>query len=119
MDALMLRRIDLVHVLDCWTLIRVDGPELASISPHGNIANLHAAVFVLHGSEDNVIPPAESLWLGKDIPSDDLRSVVITGAFSHVDPKKDAGWYEQLRSVRFVAAVLFRIMRTSLLRRCR
>jgi pimeloyl-ACP methyl ester carboxylesterase len=104
-DALMSRRIDVVRaqMLDA---IRVDGPELASISPHGNIANLHAAVFVLHGSEDNVIPPAESLWLEKDVPSDDLRSVVITGAFSHVDPKRDAGWYEQLRLVRFVAAVL-------------
>ena len=64
------------------------------------------SVYILHGSADNVIPPAESLWLEKDVPRQDLREVLITRAFSHVDPDKKAGWYEEIRLVRFVGAVL-------------
>jgi pimeloyl-ACP methyl ester carboxylesterase len=86
----------------------IDGelPELAAISPHGHLANLRVPVYVLHGSADNVIPPAESMWLEQDIPREDLRAFLITGAFSHVDPKKDASLGEQLRLVHFIAKVL-------------
>jgi pimeloyl-ACP methyl ester carboxylesterase len=105
MDALLNRRIDEVRPL-ILSAIEKDQAELEAISPQGKLASLRIPVFILHGSADNIIPPAESLWLARDIPRRDLQAVLITGAFSHVDPEKDASLTEQLRLVRFVAAVL-------------
>ena len=42
----------------------------------------------------------------QDVPKADVRQVLVTGAFSHVDPSKNAPLQEQLRLVHFVAAVL-------------
>lgn len=105
MEALMARRIDEVRpkILEA---IRADGPELAAISPEGQLTSLRTPVYILHGSADNIIPPAESLWLAKDLPSEDVRAVLITGAFSHVDPEKNASLLEEIRLVHFVARVL-------------
>ncbi len=60
----------------------------------------------LHGSTDDIIPSTESLWLQREIPPKYLREVLITPAFSHVDPDKSAAWYENVRLVRFLAGVL-------------
>jgi pimeloyl-ACP methyl ester carboxylesterase len=46
--------------------IGVDRAELAALSPHGQIASLGVPVYILHGADDNVIPPAESLWLERE-----------------------------------------------------
>ena len=105
MDALLARRIDEVRpqILEA---IRADGAELASLSPQKQLTSLAVPVYVLHGSADNIIPPAESLWLATDLPSKDVRAVLITGAFSHVDPEKDASLIEEIRLVHFIARVL-------------
>jgi pimeloyl-ACP methyl ester carboxylesterase len=105
MDALLARRIDEVRprILEA---IKNDDAELAAISPSGHLANLHVPIYILHGSADTIIPPAESLWLGKDLPHGDVRALLITGAFSHVDPTKDASLSEKLRLVHFIAQVL-------------
>jgi pimeloyl-ACP methyl ester carboxylesterase len=105
MNALLNRRIDEVRprILNA---IQGDEAELAAISPHGHMGDLRVPVYILHGSADNIIPPAESLWLAKDIPRAELREVLITGAFSHVDPQKGAPLMEELRLVRFVGDVL-------------
>jgi fermentation-respiration switch protein FrsA (DUF1100 family) len=105
MDALLARRIDEVRP-QILNAIHTDEVELAAISPHGQMDGLNVPVYILHGSADNIIPPAESLWLAKDIPHAQVRDVLITGAFSHVDPEKDASLKEQLRLVRFVGDVL-------------
>lgn len=86
--------------------IRADQEELAAISPHGHVAGLRAPVFLLHGSEDSVIPPAESLWLAKDLPPTALRAVLITPVFSHVDLKGSAAFRDELRLVHFMGSVL-------------
>lgn len=86
--------------------IRADKEELAALSPHGHIAALRAPVFLLHGSEDSVIPPAETLWLARDIPPAALRAVLITPMFSHVDLKGSAPWRDELRLVHFMGSVL-------------
>jgi pimeloyl-ACP methyl ester carboxylesterase len=105
MDALLNRRIDEVRPR-ILSAIQMDEPELEAISPSGKLASLRIPVFVLHGSADNIIPPAESLWIAKDLPPEDVRAVLITGAFSHVDPEKNAPLMEELRLVHFVAGVL-------------
>ncbi len=100
MDALLNRRIDEVRPR-ILSAIQADAAELAAISPHGQLDDIHVPVYILHGSADNIIPPAESLWLAKDIPRAEMNDMLITGAFSHVDPKKDAPLMEELRLVRF------------------
>jgi pimeloyl-ACP methyl ester carboxylesterase len=105
MDALLNRRIDEVRPR-ILSAIQADGPELAAISPHGQMDALRVPVYILHGSADNIIPPAESLWLAKDIPRAEVHGVLITGAFSHVDPEKDASLKEEWRLVQFVGGVL-------------
>jgi pimeloyl-ACP methyl ester carboxylesterase len=105
LDALMSRRIDLVR-LQLLAAIHADAAELASLSPHGQIANLRVPVFIIHGATDTVIPPAESLWLEKEVPRRDLRAVLITPAFTHVDPQHKATWVDELRLVNFIAGVL-------------
>ncbi|HTC61613.1 MAG TPA: alpha/beta fold hydrolase [Candidatus Saccharimonadales bacterium] len=86
--------------------IQADGSQLNAISPEGKLAALRAPVFILHGSTDDIIPSTESLWLEKDIPHAYLRDALITPAFSHVDPEKNAVWADQLRLVEFLARVL-------------
>jgi pimeloyl-ACP methyl ester carboxylesterase len=105
LDALMSRRIDLVRP-QLLAAIHADAAELASLSPHGQIANLRIPVFVIHGATDTVIPPAESLWLEKEVPRRDMRAVLITPAFTHVDPQHKASWVDELRLVNFIAGVL-------------
>ena len=105
MDALLNRRIDEVRP-QILNAIHTDEAELSALSPHGQMDGLDVPVYILHGAEDNIIPPAESLWLKKDLPEGDVRDVLITGAFSHVDPEKDPSVGEELRLVRFIGGVL-------------
>ena len=105
MDALLARRIDEVRP-QILNAIHTDEVELGKISPRGHMQNLLVPVYILHGAEDNIIPPAESLWLARDIPHAEVRDVLITGAFSHVDPEKDASLWEELKLVHFIAKVL-------------
>jgi len=105
MEILLARKIDRLRpqLLD---VIRADEPQLAALSPQGKLANLHVPVFILHGSTDDIIPSTESLWLQREVPPKYLREVLITPAFSHVDPEKSATWSDQLRLVGFLADVL-------------
>ncbi|MGH9747141.1 MAG: hypothetical protein ACRD59_13665 [Candidatus Acidiferrales bacterium] len=105
LDALLARRIDLVRP-QLLGAIHADAAELADLSPAGHVANLSIPVYILHGATDTVIPPAESLWLEKDVPRDELRAVLITPAFTHVDPQHHASWSDELRLVHFIAGVL-------------
>jgi pimeloyl-ACP methyl ester carboxylesterase len=105
MEMLLARKIDPLRpqMLD---VIRADGPQLAEMSPQGKLGNLHVPVFILHGSTDDIIPSSESLWLQREVPPKYLREVLITPAFSHVDPEKSATWFDQVRLVGFLANVL-------------
>jgi pimeloyl-ACP methyl ester carboxylesterase len=105
LEDLFARRVALLRP-QLLAAIEADEPELAALSLHGRLGNLRVPVFILHGSEDSVIPPAESLWLVQDVPPRELRGVLITPVFSHVDTRKSAGLLDQLRLVHFFAAVL-------------
>jgi len=105
MDMLIARQIERLRP-QLLEAIRADQPQLAAISPQGQIGNLRVPVFILHGSTDDVIPSTESLWLQREIPPKYLRTVLITPAFSHADPNKRVAWHEELRLVHFVADVL-------------
>jgi pimeloyl-ACP methyl ester carboxylesterase len=86
--------------------IAADQTQLAAISPQGKLADLRVPVFLLHGLTDDIIPSTESLWLEKEIPRPYLKEVLITPAFSHVDPDKSPAWHDELRLVGFLADFL-------------
>jgi len=60
---------------------------MATISPEGNVADLHVPIFLLHGSADNVIPPTELSWLQKDLPAASVHGALVTPLLSHVSLK--------------------------------
>jgi pimeloyl-ACP methyl ester carboxylesterase len=105
MESLLARQIEQLRpkLLDA---IQADQAQLAAISPQGKLAGLRVPVYILHGTTDDIIPSTESLWLEKEIPHKFLREVLITPAFSHVDPDKAASWRDELRLVDFLAKVL-------------
>jgi dienelactone hydrolase len=70
--------------------------EMDSVSPHGQIAALHAPVLLLHGAGDNVIPPSETEFLARDIPRPWLADELISPAVSHVELKAP-GFWDKLR----------------------
>ena len=80
--------------------------QLAAISPQGKLRRTSRARFRSSRIDECIIPSTESLWLEKDIPSQDLREALITPAFSHVDPDKHATWKDQWHLVEFLAGVL-------------
>jgi pimeloyl-ACP methyl ester carboxylesterase len=86
--------------------IELDQSQLATISPEEKLAGLRVPVFIIHGSTDDIIPSTESLWLEKELPPRYLKAVLITPAFSHVDPEKRATWREELRLIGFIANFL-------------
>ncbi len=105
MEILLTRQIELLRP-KLLEAIQADDSQLSAISPEGKLAPLHAPVFLLHGATDDIIPSTETLWLEKDIPRAYLKAALITPAFSHVDPDKNARWKDQLQLVEFLASVL-------------
>jgi len=105
MDDLFARRIEPFRA-KLLEFVQSDKKEMAALSPHGELAGLRVPVFLLHGSNDNVIPPAETLWLAKEVPARELRGVLITSVFTHVDLKDGASHVDELRLVHFMAGVL-------------
>ena len=86
--------------------IKLHRDEMDAVSPHGHLAQLHTAVFLLHGSGDTVIPSSETLWLAKDVPAADLKSVLLSPALVHVNMEDKITWQQQWQLVDFMAQVL-------------
>jgi pimeloyl-ACP methyl ester carboxylesterase len=104
-QILMARQIDRLRAKLLAT-VQSEEPQLAAISPEGNLAGLRTPVFLLHGATDDIIPSTEALWLEKEIPREAQRAALITPAFSHVDPDRHAVWKDELQLVEFLAGVL-------------
>jgi dienelactone hydrolase len=80
--------------------------EMDAVSPHGHLAHLHTAVFLLHGAGDTIIPSSETLWLAKDVPSAALKFALVSPALVHVDMGDQVTWQQQWQLVDFMAQVL-------------
>lgn len=80
--------------------------EMAAVSPHGHLAQLHTSVFLLHGAGDTIIPASETLWLAKEVPPSELRSALVSPALVHVDMGDQVTWQQQWQLVDFMAQVL-------------
>ncbi len=80
--------------------------DLAPLSPHGQLQSIHVPVFALHGSDDRLIPPSETLWIARDLPPEALSRVLVSGALTHVEIGEQASLLERWRAVHFMAGVL-------------
>jgi pimeloyl-ACP methyl ester carboxylesterase len=80
---------------------------MASVSPDGQLAQLETPVFLLHGEGDNIIPSAETQWLERDVPKQDLRAALISPVISHLDlAGKGPGFRDEWELVHFFARIL-------------
>ncbi len=50
-------------VTDFLRMVAESRHEMDAVSPHGPLSALNARVYILHGTEDNVIPASEADWL--------------------------------------------------------
>ena len=80
--------------------------EMDAVSPHGKLGDIAADVYLLHGASDNIIPPAETLWLERDVPKQDLKGALISKALTHVDAGNGEPLKEKWALVDFFAHVL-------------
>jgi pimeloyl-ACP methyl ester carboxylesterase len=80
---------------------------MAGVSPGGHLAQLTTPVFLLHGEADNIIPSAETQWLERDIPQNEIQASLISPVLSHLDlDDKGPTFADQWRLVRFFAKML-------------
>lgn len=84
-----------------------DREQLSATSPTGRLAFLQVPVLLLHGSDDNVIPATELLWLKAHIPQQYLVAALISPAITHVEVGGKPRLRDQLALVHWLA-LLFR-----------
>ena len=83
------------------------GPGLDSLSPRNQLSAFRAPVFVLHGSDDPVIPTGEAAWLVRDLPPGVLRARLISPIFAHAGIGVETHrWKDRWQLVHFFAQVL-------------
>jgi pimeloyl-ACP methyl ester carboxylesterase len=80
--------------------------DLAGVSPRGQLASLRVPTFLLHGTDDSVIPSLETRYLAREIPAQAMRRVLVTPVLGHADLSEKLPWRAYLDIVRFTAAVL-------------
>jgi pimeloyl-ACP methyl ester carboxylesterase len=80
--------------------------KLAAASPAGHLRFIDVPVLLLHGSDDNVIPPTEMLWLKRDLPSDELVGALESPAITHVEVGSKVSLGERLRLVHWMALMM-------------
>ena len=93
-------------VTDFLRIIEESHDEMSAVSPRGRLANLHARVYLLHGTEDNVIPVSEADWLASDIPSKLLKAKVLSPAIVHVEPGAKIPLRQELELVDYIADIV-------------
>lgn len=88
--------------------IKLHSDEMQAVSPHSQISGLRVPVYLLHGATDSVIPASETLWLAKDVPPQELKSVLISPAMNmiHVDGQHPVTISQKWALVDFMAQVL-------------
>jgi pimeloyl-ACP methyl ester carboxylesterase len=81
--------------------------QMRELSPEARLGSLRIPVYLLHGEGDNVIPAAETLWMEKEVPRDDLRAALVSPMLSHVNLNGTTpGTRDKWRLVHLFAEVL-------------
>jgi dienelactone hydrolase len=79
--------------------------ELAALSPRGRLRDIEAPVYLLHGTHDAVIPPAEVEWAALELGSHP-HDTLVTPLLEHVSVARRATWDDRLALVRFIAHLM-------------
>jgi dienelactone hydrolase len=80
--------------------------ELLRVSPRGRLSGLRVPVFLLHGSDDPVIPSTETRWLERELPAGTLRRSLVTPLLRHAELKQRSTCSDYWSMVRFAADLL-------------
>ncbi len=81
--------------------------EMDGLSPRGRLRTLSTPVYLLHGEADNIIPSAETLWMASELPSAELKAMLVSPVLSHIDiTGKGTGPMDEWRLVHFFALVM-------------
>ncbi|MGA3212650.1 MAG: alpha/beta hydrolase [Terriglobales bacterium] len=105
MERLLEHRQD-VWLPDLLAMISHHGADMDRLSPHGHLSALRVPVFLLHGSDDSVIPASESLWLAREVPAPYLREVLVSPLLTHVEVASKPSLRDQAALIHFVAEIL-------------
>jgi pimeloyl-ACP methyl ester carboxylesterase len=87
--------------------------QIAAASASGHLRFLRAPVLLLHGSDDDVIPPTELLWLKRDIPEGELVTALVSKAIGHVEMGGEPSLRDQLAIVDWMAEMIRVARRTN------
>ncbi|HMF40889.1 MAG TPA: hypothetical protein VKQ32_09345 [Polyangia bacterium] len=79
--------------------------ELAALSPRGKLAAIHAPVYLVHGTDDSVIPASETEWAGAELGAAD-HIALVTPLMEHVEVSRSAGIGDKVALLRFIAQIL-------------
>ena len=74
------------------------------MSPSRTASHVHAAVYLLHGADDNVVPSTEAEWLASELPN--VKNVLVSHAFGHVEVGKGDKFADKWALVHFMACIL-------------
>lgn len=80
--------------------------ELAAISPYRHMNGLRAPLYILHGLDDNSIPPGEAEWTLSEVPPGAEVHVLITPWITHAILRGHVSLREKIRIGNFVCQVL-------------
>ncbi|MGC9198807.1 MAG: alpha/beta hydrolase [Acidobacteriaceae bacterium] len=81
--------------------------EMAAVSPEGHLAKLATPVYLLSGRADNIIPSAETQWLERQIPRQEIKMALISPVISHIDVSSQRPTFgDKWRLVRFFALIM-------------
>ncbi len=112
-DAQKQETLELMNVTSQATRTRIAAAisrhtdELAGLSPSGRLKHFDTPVYLLHGQADNIIPSAETLWMASELPSDDLKAMLVSPVLSHIDfDGPSPGAFDQWQLIHFFAQVL-------------
>lgn len=88
------------------SLLRAHAPQLAAVSPHGQLRGLRVPVLLVHGADDPIIPSTETRWLAQDVPRPALRASLVTSAVRHAELQDKPSLAEVWALVRWAALLL-------------
>jgi pimeloyl-ACP methyl ester carboxylesterase len=69
-------------------------PDPAWLDPRPHLGRLRGPCFLVHGADDDVIPPTELAALRAAIPAEALGGAWVTGLYGHTGHGASAGWAE-------------------------
>ena len=94
-----------------------DRAALKALSPRDKLSHITARVYLLHGADDNVIPPSETEWAAAELrtvrgvawqapPPIGSGRVLITTLFQHVSVERAPNLGEKLALLDFIAQLM-------------